>query len=517
MLFLRRVCIVLVAALEGPAPWADAVEFQEIDQVDLFSGAPLHIGLDGFDTDGQDLTFSVSSDDPSLVSPSILAGNRSLRMVVSDYGEMVFELFEHRVPRVTDTIIGLAGSGTYDGTIYHRIIETFMIQGGDPTGTGLGDPLIPDFDDQFNVQLQHTGAGVLSMAKSGDDTNSSQFFITAGPTRHLDFNHSVFGQLTDGEDVRSAISQVATGASDRPLTDVVLERVDIFADHENATLMLAAPEGATGQTDITVLASSPSGESFSQTFSVTVQPDPFNGGPFLGELPPTVSTTVEQPIEILLSGVDPEGDSMVYDAARAGGAEFDWLIDNAPTTDDVVVLVTPPDGFVGTLDLLVGVRPELRSNTGDGLDWDTQVLEIVVDPPPALQAGDSDQDLDFDQFDLIKVQIAGKYLTGQSATWGDGDWNGAPGGEPGNPPAGDGRFDQLDIIAALGANQYLTGPYAGLAPGGVNAPALLSGAGTDRVHAAVPEPATVVLLVMGLIGFLSGRLGSVRPSCFVNA
>ena len=82
---------------------------------------------------------------------------------------------------------------------------------------------------------------------------------------------------------------------------------------------------------------------------------------------------------------------------------------------------------------------------------------------PQLLAGDADQDLDFDQLDLVKVQIAAKYLTGQAATWGDGDWNGAPGGEQGSPPAGNGFFDQLDIIAALGPGHYLSGPYAALA------------------------------------------------------
>ena len=81
---------------------------------------------------------------------------------------------------------------------------------------------------------------------------------------------------------------------------------------------------------------------------------------------------------------------------------------------------------------------------------------------PELEAGDADQDLDFDQLDLVKVQIAAKYLTGQAATWGDGDWNGAPGGKQGEPPVGDGLFDQLDIIASLNAGKYLTGPYAAL-------------------------------------------------------
>ena len=84
----------------------------------------------------------------------------------------------------------------------------------------------------------------------------------------------------------------------------------------------------------------------------------------------------------------------------------------------------------------------------------------------ALLAGDADQDLDFDQLDLVQVQIAAKYLTGQPATWGDGDWDGAPGGSQGSPPTGNGQFDQRDIISALGPAHYLTGPYAVVSPNG---------------------------------------------------
>ena len=87
--------------------------------------------------------------------------------------------------------------------------------------------------------------------------------------------------------------------------------------------------------------------------------------------------------------------------------------------------------------------------------------------PAPLQAGDADMDYDFDQLDLVQVQIAAKYLTGSSATWGEGDWNGAPGGEPGSPPQGNGLFDQIDIIAALGPAHYLTGPYGAISKSGV--------------------------------------------------
>jgi hypothetical protein len=108
----------------------------------------------------------------------------------------------------------------------------------------------------------------------------------------------------------------------------------------------------------------------------------------------------------------------------------------------------------------------------------------VGEAPQALQAGDANMDLQFDQFDIIKVQIAAKYLTGQPATWGEGDWNGAPGGSPGDPPPGDNVFNQLDVIAALATGNYLAGPYY---------PAL-TGMGIP-----VPEPTAWALLVIGLI------------------
>jgi hypothetical protein len=111
-----------------------------------------------------------------------------------------------------------------------------------------------------------------------------------------------------------------------------------------------------------------------------------------------------------------------------------------------------------------------RVSWGFGPDADVTLLidsiRIADQTLRELKPGDADQDLDFDQFDLVQVQIAAKYLTGQSATWGEGDWNGAPGGSPGDPPLGDGLFNQIDIIAALAASTYLTGPYSALQPDG---------------------------------------------------
>ena len=113
-------------------------------------------------------------------------------------GTMTFQLFNDLTPDVVARIEAFVTSGYYNNVIFHRIINGFVAQGGDPLGTGTGGPGTT-FDDQFNVKLQHTVSGLLSMAKtSNDDTNGSQFFITDGSPRHLDFNHSIFGMITSG-------------------------------------------------------------------------------------------------------------------------------------------------------------------------------------------------------------------------------------------------------------------------------------------------------------------------------
>jgi cyclophilin family peptidyl-prolyl cis-trans isomerase len=359
-----------------------------IADVTIQAGAPLHIPLDGFDFEGDPLTFTATSSNPSLVSTYIPQDNRSMRINVEDFGVMTFELFDDRVPRVTDAIAGLAEQGVYDGVIFHRIIDTFVIQGGDPTGTGFGDPTIPDFDDQFHVDLQHTSAGVLSMAKAGDDTNSSQFFITAAPTRFLDFNHSVFGQLVEGEDVRRAIAQVETDTSDRPVNDVVMHDVQIIVDQENAVLMLKAPEGASGEADVTVTVRDPSGLTHSRTFRVTVEPDTFNGGPFLEDIA-EVRTTVNTPVEFELRASDVEEDLVVFDASAPGSPPFTFTLEGNTDDDHTArIRVTPPIDFIGTLELMVEVTPQSGSSTGSGFDADEHVVRIIVDDPAAALAAE---------------------------------------------------------------------------------------------------------------------------------
>ena len=156
-------------------------------------------------------------------------------------GDIVVQLFDDKAPKTVANFVGLA-TGTrewidpktqekvkrplYNGTIFHRVIPGFMIQGGDPIGNGTGGPGYR-FEDEFNPDLRHTKGGILSMANAGPNTNGSQFFITLAPTLHLDNRHSVFGAVVKGEEVVVAIGNVQRNPNDRPVKDVVLKEVVI--------------------------------------------------------------------------------------------------------------------------------------------------------------------------------------------------------------------------------------------------------------------------------------------------
>ncbi|MXR20211.1 peptidylprolyl isomerase [Halobacterium bonnevillei] len=167
-------------------------------------------------------------------------------------GDIEVELYDEKAPTTVQNFVGLAkhdpaadadpapethtwedpesgevrGDALYNDVPFHRVIEDFMIQGGDPTGTGRGGPGY-QFEDEFHDDLRHDDAGVLSMANSGPDTNGSQFFITLDAQPHLDDRHAVFGEVTDGMDVVEAIGDVETDRNDQPQRELLLESVEI--------------------------------------------------------------------------------------------------------------------------------------------------------------------------------------------------------------------------------------------------------------------------------------------------
>ncbi|NHN41483.1 peptidylprolyl isomerase [Halorubellus sp. JP-L1] len=180
------------------------------------------------------------------------------------HGDVDVELYEKKVPRTVSNFVGLAlqdpaadfepsplsttwedpdtseirGDSLYAGADFHRIIPDFMIQGGDPEGTGRGGPGY-QFDDEFDDELSHDGPGVLSMANAGPDTNGSQFFITLDAQPHLDGKHAVFGKVTDGMDVVEELGSLPTDGRDKPQEEAGIESVTIHDDVDHLDLTTA--------------------------------------------------------------------------------------------------------------------------------------------------------------------------------------------------------------------------------------------------------------------------------------
>ncbi|KAI4862225.1 peptidyl-prolyl cis-trans isomerase-like 1 [Hypoxylon rubiginosum] len=149
-------------------------------------------------------------------------------------GAITVELYTSHAPRTCTNFATLSRRGYYDGVVFHRVIANFMAQTGDPTGTGRGGTSIygDKFADEIAPDLRHTGAGVLSMANSGRDTNGSQFFLTLAPTPWLDGKHTVFGRVKAGMAVLKRMGLVKTDADDRPVEEVKIIRARVLDDEE---------------------------------------------------------------------------------------------------------------------------------------------------------------------------------------------------------------------------------------------------------------------------------------------
>jgi cyclophilin family peptidyl-prolyl cis-trans isomerase len=144
----------------------------------------------------------------------------------TNQGTFTAEMFEDVAPLTAGNFLKLARDGYYDGLIFHRVIDGFMIQGGCPQGTGTGGPGY-NIDDEFAPGLAHTNSGIFSMANSGPNTGGSQFFITLAATPWLNGKHAIFGKVTAGLDVVEAIGKTATRPGDRPVEDIKIEKLTV--------------------------------------------------------------------------------------------------------------------------------------------------------------------------------------------------------------------------------------------------------------------------------------------------
>ncbi|WP_436714567.1 tandem-95 repeat protein [Roseiconus lacunae] len=382
-------------------PTSEDPTFAEIGDQTVLIGSPFHIPVDAYDPNGGPLTVTVSVADSNLLDATVLSGNRSIRIDMETYGDMVFELFEQRAPDATGRIIELAEADFYDDIIFHRVVNNFVIQGGDPTGTGSGGSTLGDFDDDFHPELQHNRSGVLSFAKSSDDTNDSQFFVTEVPTRFLDFNHSVFGQLIEGDDVREAISNHEVNGSSRPTTDITINTIEVFNDTENSLIMLNPVGNAVGSTNVTVTVTDGDGNTHSETFQVDVNNDSENSQPYLSnEVTTEAEYNADEDATLQLVSIDIEGDPVTYSASVISSGTGA----TATVSQSGLLTVTPAQGFTGVVEVTARVQPGPGVTGHSSSDHDNQVYQFnfVADAAPsapsavdllaASDSGSSDSD-----------------------------------------------------------------------------------------------------------------------------
>jgi len=352
----------------------------------LLSGTALHIPLDGYHPASKPLFYEVTvvNANGAQVTSTLFEDNRSATIDFTNFGDVTLQLFDQRVPRAANNFAALAELEFYEDKIVHRAVPGFVMQFGSIKAdlTQSSSPL-GTYDDQFDVHIVHNDENLVSAAKGGDDTNSTDVFITDANTRFLDFNHSVLAMVVEGQSNRKAINLTATqdiqnplapsGEMSLPLFDVVISEVVIFDDTENAFFVLDAPEGNTGTAAITVRVFDEHGNEMEQQFTVTVEPDPENGNPFLDDLPAQMHTTVDTPLNIQMTAQDAEDDPVIFSAFVGAGIDISNSSLNAATGETVLAF---DQGFVGVTNFEAHVRPDGFPNSEQFRD--SQKVDIIV-------------------------------------------------------------------------------------------------------------------------------------------
>jgi len=341
----------------------------------VFVGKSLIMPITATDADGHAISYEITSSNPAITA-ELHTGNPFLRLTVANYGQMTFELLRDLAPRTVDMIAGLVQAGFYDGKTFHRVIPGFMIQGGDPSGDGSGGPGF-QFDDEFTTSAIFTGRGQLAMAKSNDDTNGSQFFITDASTRWLDFQHTVFGQLLRGSSVVTAIANAPSNqTNDKPLTPVVITRAELIEDNSDAVITLRA--GSPASAIITVRADDGLGGISVRTFQVNTATDTTTEPPLLGPIPDQV-TPVNTPLTINVPVTDIENPALGHYVKARWDQSTPANVTFAVNGDSITV--TPTNNFTGPVRLMIGVTRQQTADITNQSNWqyfDMQTITIGV-------------------------------------------------------------------------------------------------------------------------------------------
>ena len=366
---------VIFEGLEGRRMMANIIpDLSDIANQNVPGRKPLIIPLTASDVDGHKLSYTVKSSNKNVQVYLHKRNNPFIRMHVQGKGVMEFQLLRDVAPKTVDIIKGLIQAEYYDGLTFHRVIKDFMIQGGDQAGTGSG--FFPyKHEDEYHPDVVFTGKYQLAMANSGNDTNGSQFFITTSSPRHLDFNHTIFGQLTRGQSVAEAIDDVAVNTStSKPLSDVVITKIELIENYTDAVLMIKAPAGVTG--NVTVTVNDGHGGSDTETFTVTGVADSTNSPPmFIKPIADFVSP-VNQTITLDLKALDIEGDVLSFGGSYVGERHFEGTIQGNK------IILFPEKDYRG----LITIKP-LVQQTGNANTDEYTIVIAVGDKPLTAATG----------------------------------------------------------------------------------------------------------------------------------
>ncbi len=306
-------------------------------------------------------------------------------VTVTNMGDMTFMLFRAYAPHTVDVIQGLTESGLYtSNTIFHRVVPGFVIQGGDPSTNGSGGPVFR-YNDEFNPQAIFSGNGQLALANSGKDTDGSQFFVTSGAQRFLDFGYTLFGQLVRGFNVLTNIINTPTNGAARPLADVIITQASFVPDTSDTVLTLLATNVTGVFGTISVIADDGAGGRTTNTFTASTVTDPSSEVPFLY---PNTVTNLVAPVNRRLTNF-----VFGYDFP---GVTNNWYVQYANfnssvsatnsffniVTNQLQIVIVPNTNYVGPVSLIFYVSP-----TPSFASYDLQLYTFAFgDTPITAQA-----------------------------------------------------------------------------------------------------------------------------------
>ncbi len=299
-------------------------------------------------------------------------------VTVTNVGDMLFMLFKEVAPRTVDVFSGLTSASFYNSnTIFHRVVPGFVIQGGDPQTNGSGGPVFR-YDDEFNTNALFSGHGQLALANSGKDTDGSQFFVTYGPQRFLDFGYTLFGQLLRGFNVLTNVINTPTNGASRPLADVIITRASLVPDTTDTVLRLSGTNRVNVSGTIKVIADDGAGGRTTNAFTATTVTNTQNEPPILRAVPITNKfCAVNGRLTNFIAAFDMETNAMFYDAGYSDATSGPNSTNSTYNGTTGQLIIVPNPGYSGPLNLYVAVGPDPGFST-----YDEQYITFAVGDVP---------------------------------------------------------------------------------------------------------------------------------------